>query len=59
MSYRMIKYITSVCLVLLSEVFDSHLQGSIDSQVKEKTTMKTILANLLPGNSYNPIPLPL
>ncbi|KAK2850255.1 hypothetical protein Q7C36_009038 [Tachysurus vachellii] len=40
------------------EVFDSHLQGSIDSQVKEKTTMKTILANLLPGNSYNAIPLP-
>ncbi|KAM9486055.1 1-phosphatidylinositol 3-phosphate 5-kinase isoform 3-T3 [Clarias gariepinus] len=40
------------------EVFDSHLQGSNDSQVKEKTTMKTILANLLPGNSYNPIPLP-
>ncbi|XP_026803803.1 1-phosphatidylinositol 3-phosphate 5-kinase isoform X17 [Pangasianodon hypophthalmus] len=40
------------------EVFDSHLQGSSDSQVKEKTTMKTILANLLPGNSYNPIPLP-
>ncbi|XP_060785498.1 1-phosphatidylinositol 3-phosphate 5-kinase isoform X2 [Neoarius graeffei] len=40
------------------EVFDSHLQGSSDSQVKEKTTMKTILANLLPGNSYNPILLP-
>ncbi|XP_046701908.1 1-phosphatidylinositol 3-phosphate 5-kinase isoform X9 [Silurus meridionalis] len=40
------------------EVFDSHLQGSNDSQVKEKTTMKTILANLLPGNSYSPIPLP-
>lgn len=45
--------------MFLSEVFDSHLQGSSDSQVKEKTTMKTILANLLPGNSYNPIPLPL
>uniref|UniRef100_W5K407 1-phosphatidylinositol 3-phosphate 5-kinase n=1 Tax=Astyanax mexicanus TaxID=7994 RepID=W5K407_ASTMX len=39
-------------------VFDGHLLGSNDSQVKEKTTMKTILANLLPGNSYNPIPLP-
>uniref|UniRef100_A0A8B9J9L1 1-phosphatidylinositol 3-phosphate 5-kinase n=1 Tax=Astyanax mexicanus TaxID=7994 RepID=A0A8B9J9L1_ASTMX len=40
------------------DVFDGHLLGSNDSQVKEKTTMKTILANLLPGNSYNPIPLP-
>ncbi|XP_035378715.1 1-phosphatidylinositol 3-phosphate 5-kinase isoform X3 [Electrophorus electricus] len=40
------------------DVFDGHLLGSGDSQVKEKTTMKTILANLLPGNSYNPIPFP-
>ncbi|XP_062861919.1 1-phosphatidylinositol 3-phosphate 5-kinase isoform X1 [Trichomycterus rosablanca] len=40
------------------DVFDGHLLGSNDSQVKEKTTMKTILANLLPGNSYNPIPFP-
>uniref|UniRef100_A0A8C1C4L2 1-phosphatidylinositol 3-phosphate 5-kinase n=1 Tax=Cyprinus carpio carpio TaxID=630221 RepID=A0A8C1C4L2_CYPCA len=40
------------------DMFDGHLLGSNDSQVKEKSTMKTILANLLPGNSYNPIPLP-
>ncbi|XP_031441107.1 1-phosphatidylinositol 3-phosphate 5-kinase isoform X3 [Clupea harengus] len=40
------------------DVFDAHLLGSNDSQVKEKSTMKTILANLLPGNSYNPIPFP-
>ncbi|XP_042323740.1 1-phosphatidylinositol 3-phosphate 5-kinase isoform X6 [Sceloporus undulatus] len=40
------------------DVFDGHLLGSTDSQVKEKSTMKTILANLLPGNSYNPIPSP-
>ncbi len=40
-------------------MFDGHLLGSNDSQVKEKSTMKTILANLLPGNSYNPIPFPL
>ncbi|TRY88213.1 hypothetical protein DNTS_026902 [Danionella cerebrum] len=39
--------------------FDGHLLGSSDSQVKEKSTMKTILANFLPGNSYNPIPFPL
>ncbi|XP_077175393.1 1-phosphatidylinositol 3-phosphate 5-kinase isoform X5 [Paroedura picta] len=38
--------------------FDGHLLGSMDSQVKEKSTMKAILANLLPGNSYNPIPSP-
>lgn len=41
------------------DVFDGHLMGSMDSQVKEKSTMKAILANLLPGNSYNPIPTPL
>ncbi|XP_062390318.1 1-phosphatidylinositol 3-phosphate 5-kinase isoform X4 [Sardina pilchardus] len=40
------------------DVFDGHQLGSSDSQVKEKSTMKTILANLLPGNSYNPIPFP-
>ncbi|XP_019378990.1 PREDICTED: 1-phosphatidylinositol 3-phosphate 5-kinase isoform X1 [Gavialis gangeticus] len=40
------------------DVFDGHLVGSTDSQVKEKSTMKAILANLLPGNSYNPIPFP-
>ncbi|XP_053138781.1 1-phosphatidylinositol 3-phosphate 5-kinase isoform X2 [Hemicordylus capensis] len=40
------------------DVFDGHLLGSTDSQVKEKSTMKAILANLLPGNSYNPIPAP-
>ncbi|XP_053327656.1 1-phosphatidylinositol 3-phosphate 5-kinase [Spea bombifrons] len=40
------------------DVFDGHLLGSTDSQVKEKSTMKAILANLLPGNSYSPIPLP-
>ncbi|XP_076857787.1 1-phosphatidylinositol 3-phosphate 5-kinase isoform X3 [Brachyhypopomus gauderio] len=40
------------------DVFDGHLLGSSDSQVKEKTIMKTILANLLPGNSYNPVPFP-
>ncbi|XP_067300123.1 1-phosphatidylinositol 3-phosphate 5-kinase isoform X7 [Pseudorasbora parva] len=41
------------------DMFDGHLGGSNDSQVKsEKSTMKTILANLLPGNSYNPIPFP-
>lgn len=40
------------------DVFDSHLLGSTDSQVKEKSTMKAILANFLPGNSYSPIPLP-
>ncbi|XP_078536468.1 1-phosphatidylinositol 3-phosphate 5-kinase isoform X1 [Lissotriton helveticus] len=40
------------------DVFDGHLQGSTDSQVKEKSTMKAIFANLLPGNSYSPIPFP-
>ncbi|KAM9305916.1 1-phosphatidylinositol 3-phosphate 5-kinase [Gastrophryne carolinensis] len=40
------------------DVFDGHLSGSTDSQVKEKSTMKAIFANLLPGNNYNPIPLP-
>ncbi|KAJ7345305.1 hypothetical protein JRQ81_001255 [Phrynocephalus forsythii] len=40
------------------DVFDGHLLGSTDSQVKEKSTMKAILANLLPGNSYNPISSP-
>ncbi|XP_045431514.1 1-phosphatidylinositol 3-phosphate 5-kinase isoform X7 [Pipistrellus kuhlii] len=40
------------------DVFDGHLLGSTDSQVKEKSTMKAIFANLLPGNSYNPIPFP-
>uniref|UniRef100_A0A670HSP9 1-phosphatidylinositol-3-phosphate 5-kinase n=1 Tax=Podarcis muralis TaxID=64176 RepID=A0A670HSP9_PODMU len=40
------------------DVFDGHLLGSTDSQVKEKSTMKAILANLLPGNSYSPIPSP-
>ncbi|XP_044287721.1 1-phosphatidylinositol 3-phosphate 5-kinase isoform X3 [Varanus komodoensis] len=40
------------------DVFDGHLLGSTDSQVKEKSTMKAILANFLPGNSYNPIPSP-
>uniref|UniRef100_A0A4W5RUD1 1-phosphatidylinositol 3-phosphate 5-kinase n=1 Tax=Hucho hucho TaxID=62062 RepID=A0A4W5RUD1_9TELE len=40
------------------DVFDGHLLGSNDSQVKEKSTMKAILANLLPGNSYNSIPFP-
>lgn len=44
---------------ILSDVFDGHLLGSNDSQVKEKSTMKAILANFLPGNSYNPIPFPL
>uniref|UniRef100_A0A8C4J0B8 1-phosphatidylinositol 3-phosphate 5-kinase n=1 Tax=Dicentrarchus labrax TaxID=13489 RepID=A0A8C4J0B8_DICLA len=39
-------------------VFDGHLLGSTDSQVKEKSTMKAILANFLPGNSYNSIPFP-
>ncbi|XP_066544342.1 1-phosphatidylinositol 3-phosphate 5-kinase isoform X2 [Amia ocellicauda] len=43
---------------LAEDVFDGHQLGSSDSQVKEKSTMKAILANLLPGNSYNPIPLP-
>nr|DBA20024.1 TPA: hypothetical protein GDO54_015765 [Pyxicephalus adspersus] len=45
---------TSSC----EDVFDGHLLGSTDSQVKEKSTMKAIFANLLPGNNYNPIPLP-
>ncbi|XP_054642242.1 1-phosphatidylinositol 3-phosphate 5-kinase isoform X2 [Dunckerocampus dactyliophorus] len=40
------------------DVFDGHLLGSTDSQVKEKSTMKAILANFLPGNNYNPIPFP-
>ncbi|ELW72694.1 1-phosphatidylinositol-3-phosphate 5-kinase [Tupaia chinensis] len=40
------------------DVFDGHLLGSTDSQVKEKSTMKAIFANFLPGNSYNPIPFP-
>ncbi|XP_073329437.1 1-phosphatidylinositol 3-phosphate 5-kinase isoform X2 [Pagrus major] len=43
---------------LAEDVFDGHLLGSTDSQVKEKSTMKAILANFLPGNSYNPIPFP-
>uniref|UniRef100_A0A3P8ZKM4 1-phosphatidylinositol 3-phosphate 5-kinase n=1 Tax=Esox lucius TaxID=8010 RepID=A0A3P8ZKM4_ESOLU len=46
------------CLCCSSDVFDGHLLASSDSQVKEKSTMKAILANLLPGNSYNPIPFP-
>ncbi|XP_071374856.1 1-phosphatidylinositol 3-phosphate 5-kinase isoform X2 [Centroberyx affinis] len=45
-------------LSIPEDVFDGHLLGSNDSQVKEKSTMKAILANFLPGNSYNPIPLP-
>uniref|UniRef100_A0A1A8EIT4 1-phosphatidylinositol 3-phosphate 5-kinase n=1 Tax=Nothobranchius korthausae TaxID=1143690 RepID=A0A1A8EIT4_9TELE len=40
------------------DVFDGHLLGSTDGQVKEKSTMKAILANFLPGVSYNPIPFP-
>ncbi|KAM6349310.1 1-phosphatidylinositol 3-phosphate 5-kinase isoform 3-T3 [Alca torda] len=40
------------------DVFDGHSLGSTDSQVKEKSTMKAILANFLPGNNYNPIPFP-
>uniref|UniRef100_A0A8C2JI73 1-phosphatidylinositol 3-phosphate 5-kinase n=1 Tax=Cyprinus carpio TaxID=7962 RepID=A0A8C2JI73_CYPCA len=47
-----------ITTVTVSDMFDGHLLGSNDSQVKEKSTMKTILANLLPGNSYNPIPFP-
>ena len=43
----------------VSDVFDGHLLGSAVSQVTEKSTMKAILANLLPGNSYNGIPFPL
>ncbi|XP_030285069.1 1-phosphatidylinositol 3-phosphate 5-kinase isoform X5 [Sparus aurata] len=43
---------------LQEDVFDGHLLGSTDSQVKEKSTMKAILANFLPGNSFNPIPFP-
>uniref|UniRef100_A0A3B4G9P8 1-phosphatidylinositol 3-phosphate 5-kinase n=1 Tax=Pundamilia nyererei TaxID=303518 RepID=A0A3B4G9P8_9CICH len=46
------------CACSLSDVFEGHLLGSTDSQVKEKSTMKAILANFLPGNSYNPIPFP-
>lgn len=46
-------------LFFILDVFDGHLLGSTDSQVKEKSTMKAIFANLLPGNSYNPIPFPL
>ncbi|KAI4789061.1 hypothetical protein KUCAC02_035465, partial [Chaenocephalus aceratus] len=45
-------------LSLPEDVFDGHLLGSTDSQVKEKSTMKAILANFLPGNSYNSIPFP-
>ncbi|XP_076602261.1 1-phosphatidylinositol 3-phosphate 5-kinase isoform X1 [Chaetodon auriga] len=45
-------------LSIPEDVFDGHLLGSTDSQVKEKSTMKAILANFLPGNSYNPIPFP-
>ncbi|XP_061579181.1 1-phosphatidylinositol 3-phosphate 5-kinase isoform X3 [Cololabis saira] len=45
-------------LSLPEDVFDGHLLGSTDSQVKEKSTMKAILANFLPGNSYNPIAIP-
>ncbi|XP_041119018.1 1-phosphatidylinositol 3-phosphate 5-kinase-like isoform X2 [Polyodon spathula] len=43
---------------ITEDVFDGHLLGSTDGQVKEKSTMKAIFANLLPGNSYNPIPFP-
>ncbi|XP_072117633.1 1-phosphatidylinositol 3-phosphate 5-kinase isoform X2 [Mobula birostris] len=42
----------------VDDVYDGHLLGSSDSQVKEKSTMKAIFANLLPGSSYNPIPFP-
>ncbi|XP_078118730.1 1-phosphatidylinositol 3-phosphate 5-kinase isoform X2 [Sander vitreus] len=45
-------------LSIPEDVFDGHLMGSTDSQVKEKSTMKAILANFLPGNSYSPIPFP-
>ncbi|XP_041118468.1 1-phosphatidylinositol 3-phosphate 5-kinase-like isoform X3 [Polyodon spathula] len=43
---------------ITEDVFDGHLLSSTDGQVKEKSTMKAIFANLLPGNSYNPIPFP-
>ncbi|XP_023806774.1 1-phosphatidylinositol 3-phosphate 5-kinase isoform X3 [Oryzias latipes] len=46
-------------LSIPEDVFDGHLLGSADSQVKEKSTMKAILANFLPGNSFSPIPVPL
>ncbi|XP_028446865.1 1-phosphatidylinositol 3-phosphate 5-kinase isoform X1 [Perca flavescens] len=45
-------------LSIPEDVFDGTLLGSTDSQVKEKSTMKAILANFLPGNSYSPIPFP-
>uniref|UniRef100_A0A669QB07 1-phosphatidylinositol 3-phosphate 5-kinase n=1 Tax=Phasianus colchicus TaxID=9054 RepID=A0A669QB07_PHACC len=50
--------LTGTELISVSDVFDGHSLGSTDSQVKEKSTMKAILANLLPGNNYNPIPFP-
>ncbi|XP_052647249.1 1-phosphatidylinositol 3-phosphate 5-kinase isoform X12 [Harpia harpyja] len=46
-------------VISVPDVFDGHSLGSTDSQVKEKSTMKAILANFLPGNNYNPIPFPL
>uniref|UniRef100_A0A6Q2YLJ5 1-phosphatidylinositol 3-phosphate 5-kinase n=1 Tax=Esox lucius TaxID=8010 RepID=A0A6Q2YLJ5_ESOLU len=56
--YRTVTKVYFSCLCCSSDVFDGHLLASSDSQVKEKSTMKAILANLLPGNSYNPIPFP-
>ncbi|XP_039674048.1 1-phosphatidylinositol 3-phosphate 5-kinase isoform X4 [Perca fluviatilis] len=51
-------FIEQDSLSIPEDVFDGHLLGSTDSQVKEKSTMKAILANFLPGNSYSPIPFP-
>uniref|UniRef100_UPI0035901CC2 1-phosphatidylinositol 3-phosphate 5-kinase isoform X2 n=1 Tax=Myxine glutinosa TaxID=7769 RepID=UPI0035901CC2 len=37
---------------------DGALSGSIEGQVKEKSTMKAIIATFLPSSSYSPILLP-
>uniref|UniRef100_A0A8C2ZQ11 1-phosphatidylinositol 3-phosphate 5-kinase n=1 Tax=Cyclopterus lumpus TaxID=8103 RepID=A0A8C2ZQ11_CYCLU len=55
---RLLSNLYTFFVCLWSDVFDGHLLGSTDSQVKEKSTMKAILATFLPGNSYNPIPFP-
>ncbi|XP_078714192.1 1-phosphatidylinositol 3-phosphate 5-kinase isoform X1 [Lampetra fluviatilis] len=40
------------------DVVDGFFGTSQEAQFKEKSTMKAIIATLLPGISYNPIPLP-
>uniref|UniRef100_A0A8C4QV24 1-phosphatidylinositol-3-phosphate 5-kinase n=1 Tax=Eptatretus burgeri TaxID=7764 RepID=A0A8C4QV24_EPTBU len=40
------------------DAVDGQLSGSVEGQVKEKSTMKAIIATFLPSSSYSPILLP-